>query len=259
MEVHPLALNLPLTTTIVKKVNNMKGILLGMAVVGMSASALARPELNAFINKPANTIPELISQIKSDRQVADRFMRHFSMGRDEVIEFVSGLRLGTIQKSSYYTIYSAPENGVLKSHVSFFKKGTPAFVDAEGNPILRVKCGNPFVGGPVRAYATNDPGVEDVAANTVEMPVEMGAVAAAAPVDPTVYVASTPTVTIPTIPITTNTVPSTNSRGNVFGALAGLGAAASFVQTGGTEAVPEPASMVALGLGAAALLRRRKK
>jgi hypothetical protein len=244
----------------VMKMNKMKGLVLGIAVVSMSASALARPELNAFINKPANTIPELIAQIKTDRQVADRFMRHFSMGRDEVIEFVSGLRLGTIPKSSYFTIYSAPENGVLKSHVSFFKKGTPAFVDAEGNPILRVKCGNPFVGGPVRAYATNDPGVEDVAAEKVGGEVQLGAVAAAAPVDPTVYAMTTPTVTIPSIPISTNTVPSVNSRGNIFGAVAGMGMAASFVQTGTTtQVVPEPATMAVLGLGAAALLRRRKK
>jgi hypothetical protein len=244
----------------VMKMNKIKGLVLGIAVVSMSASALARPELNAFINKPANTIPELIAQIKTDRQVADRFMRHFSMGRDEVIEFVSRLRLGTIPKSSYFTIYSAPENGVLKSHVSFFKKGTPAFVDAEGNPILRVKCGNPFVGGPVRAYATNDPGVEDVAAEKVGGEVELGMVAAAAPVDPTVYTMTTPTVTIPSIPISTNTVPSVNSRGNIFGAVAGMGMAASFVQTGTTtQVVPEPATMAVLGLGAAALLRRRKK
>lgn len=56
----------------------MKRILLGVVLAGIAASAMARPELNAFINKPANTVPELMAQIKNDRLVLDRYMRHFS-------------------------------------------------------------------------------------------------------------------------------------------------------------------------------------
>jgi len=76
---------------IVKEGKQMKGIIFGALLVGVAGSAIARPELNAFINKPANSIPELIAQIKSDKRVADRFMRHFSMSKEEVLEYVSTL------------------------------------------------------------------------------------------------------------------------------------------------------------------------
>jgi hypothetical protein len=242
----------------------MKGIYFGIILVGVSATAVARPELNAFINKPANSVPELLAQIKADKVVADRFMRHFSMTKDEVIEYIGGLRLGTIKESGYFTIYSAPENGVLKAHVSYFKKGTPAFVDSDGNAILRTKCGNPFVRGPVKAYASVEPTVEggndsvSVAVNsTTSTSVTTPVIDAKMPEIPAVV------ETLPSGPLTLKQAPTTTSSAsgfNVGGAIAGLGAAASFVNRGsGTAPVPEPASMIALGVGAVALLRRRKK
>ena len=92
---------------------------LGTAV--LASSAFARPELNAFINRPANTIPELIAQMRSDPVVMDRFMRHFSMTRSEVLTYVGALRLGTIPKTGYYSVYSVPEGGIIKVHKSYFK------------------------------------------------------------------------------------------------------------------------------------------
>lgn len=240
----------------------MKGIIAGIVAVGITASAMARPELNAFINRPANTVPELIAQIKSDRAVADRFMRHFSMSREEVIEYIGTLRLGTLSKSAYYTIYSAPENGTIKAHVSFFKKGTPAFVDAEGNPILRVKCANPFVSGPVRAYATRDAEVE-AEETAMGAPGTVGIEGASAEMSPIVatYTPPTPTIGIPSEGVTIKTTPSSSSSGQgIVGAVLGLGGAASFLNSGTqVQAVPEPGTIAVLSIGAAALLRRRKK
>ena len=236
----------------------MKGILLGTVLIGVASTAFARPELNAFINKPANTVPELIAQIKSDKQVADRFMRHFSMTKEEVLEYVGTLHLGSLQKSDYYTIYSAPENGVIKCHIGFYKKGTPAFVDADGNPILRVKCANPFVGGPVRPYSQSEPTVS--AGGVVTQPTDVSTIPST-----DVFVNETPPVTefAAENPVTLKTTPVSSSpnvfAGNSIASVLGLGGAAIFVNRGHNTPTPEPASMLAIALGVGLLARRRKK
>jgi hypothetical protein len=223
---------------------------------------VARPELNAFINKPANSIPELIAQIKADKQVADRFMRHFSMTKQEVVEFVSSLRLGTISKSGYYTIYSAPDNGILKAHVSFFKKGTPAFVDSDGNAVLRVKCANPFVVGKAPGI-TAKANIQDTITTANEMSITAGIVSApnseieaSIPAVPEISEDLTDgSLALGVVP----TPPVTSSSG-FLGSLLGVGGAVSIMnKPPEPDPVPEPTSMVALSLGALALLRKKKK
>ncbi|MCE2765508.1 MAG: PEP-CTERM sorting domain-containing protein [Fimbriimonadaceae bacterium] len=231
-------------------------------VVTLSGIAVARPELNAFINKPANSIPELIAQIKADKQVADRFMRHFSMTKQEVVEFVSSLRLGTISKSGYYTIYSAPDNGILKAHVSFFKKGTPAFVDSDGNAVLRVKCANPFVVGKAPGI-TAKANIQDTITTANEMAITAGIVSApnseieaSIPAVPEISEDLTDgSLALGVVP----TPPVTSSSG-FLGSLLGVGGAVSIMnKPPEPDPVPEPTSMVALSLGALALLRKKKK
>jgi hypothetical protein len=231
-------------------------------VITLSGIAVARPELNAFINKPANSIPELIAQIKADKQVADRFMRHFSMTKQEVVEFVSSLRLGTISKSGYYTIYSAPDNGILKAHVSFFKKGTPAFVDSDGNAVLRVKCANPFVVGKAPGI-TAKANIQDTITTANEMSITAGIVSApnseieaSIPAVPEISEDLTDgSLALGVVP----TPPVTSSSG-FLGSLLGVGGAVSVMnKPPEPDPVPEPTSMVALSLGALALLRKKKK
>ena len=248
----------------------LKTSLVAALAVTLVATATARPEANAFINRPANTVPELIAQMKSDPVVMDRFMRHFSMTRSEVLAYVGSLRLGVIPKGGAYSVYSVPEGGRIRVHTSYFKAGTPAFVDANGRPILRIKCGNPFVRGPKYVASLGTPGPADVEDMNLR-PIE-DTMAIATPPEPSdtfapqEYTELTPGVEPPTseLPVTP-AFPTTDPQPiNLapLAALAGLGAAFSFGGSGGDSTptpVPEPATLLALGAGAAAIAARRKK
>jgi hypothetical protein len=184
------------------------------------------------------------------------------MTKQEVVEFVSSLRLGTISRSGYYTIYSAPDNGILKAHVSFFKKGTPAFVDSDGNAVLRVKCANPFVVGKAPGI-TAKANIQDTITTANEMSITAGIVSApnseieaSIPAVPEISEDLTDgSLALGVVP----TPPVTSSSG-FLGSLLGVGGAVSVMnKPPEPDPVPEPTSMVALSLGALALLRKKKK
>ncbi|HLO99164.1 MAG TPA: PEP-CTERM sorting domain-containing protein [Fimbriimonas sp.] len=228
-------------------------------------AAIARPELNAFINKPANTVAELVTQIERDKAVADRFMRHFSMTKSEVIAYVRTLRKGVIQKSGYFTVYSVPENGIIKAHVSFFPKGTPAFVDAAGDPVLRLKCGNPFMRGPKSAYTTSSATIADPNSGFVEMTsipatpdsVGDGELLSYMPGDP-IPPEEMASIDLREVEPPTDTYVRPQGFNPAFG-LGPLGGLLMFGPKGGSStAVPEPGTVIAIAIGLGAILRRRK-
>ncbi len=107
-----------------------------VVAVALSASATAQTEPNSFLMKPAPTHAALMQQIKSDEVVMNRFMRHFGMTREEVIEYFSGLKLSTIKESGPYLVYNTPETGEIRARVLYYKKGTKVWVDSTGNYIL---------------------------------------------------------------------------------------------------------------------------
>ena len=78
-------------------------IILGLSMV-VTTAAFARPDLNAFINKKADSTAELVGQVKRDKSVMDRYMRHFGMTRTEVIEYLSSLRPTTLKEEGVYAI-----------------------------------------------------------------------------------------------------------------------------------------------------------
>ena len=52
-------------------------------------SAAARPDLNAFLNRQGlEALQGLVAQVQNDPEVADRYERHFSMSKVEVVDYV---------------------------------------------------------------------------------------------------------------------------------------------------------------------------
>ena len=117
-------------------------LMLGLAVCAVAQ----RPEPNAFLNKPVHSVAELVSQIKADPVVMDRYMRHFGMTSDEVVAMANELHLAKMKKDTPMTVYNCNDQGVIGSKVFMIKAGALVFVDKYGTPILKKTCANPFFG-----------------------------------------------------------------------------------------------------------------
>ncbi len=143
-------------------------LIIGLLVCTASV-AFARPEKNAYLNKAATTHAQLMAQVKSDKVVLDRYMRHFAMTKAEVIQYFNTLKLSKLTKPTRLAMYNTPDSGVLRSREFVLKAGTKVWLDPTGQPILKQSCGNPLTRGPVQAVKKNPvvAGVEPTAAEEV--------------------------------------------------------------------------------------------
>lgn len=109
--------------------------------------AHARPDRNAYLDHSVNSVAGLVSEVRHDPQVADRFMRHFGMSKADVIAMFSKLHIAKLEEDTQVTMFSVPTGGAIRSHHAVLRKGTAVFEDADGNLVLKLRCGNPLVGG----------------------------------------------------------------------------------------------------------------
>lgn len=243
---------------------NWKSILFVTALLIAAVTAFGEQVApNSFIKKPAPTIESLVKQVETDPQVASRFMRHFGMTKEELINFLKTLKKGEIKEDGAYLVYNTPESGEIRARVLFEKKGTPVWVDSNGNYILKVECGNPMMRGS--DYAT----VEQHETVAMQAMTEVRELFVAQP--PGISTTSvTATTVVPPIPeydaITIAEIPPANPSEAAGQAIAPLAILIPFTGGlllsgggGGSQPVPEPATMIALGLGVTGILAARKR
>lgn len=233
------------------------GVSLGSLAV---TCAFARTDQNSFLNRPANTLPELVRQIQNDSQVSNRFMRHFGMTKDEVVAMASNLKLSRLPSDAVYLVYNVPSWEEVRARAIMMKKGTLVWADQSNKPILKVSCGNPMARGTDIGMAGATPNVNlqpreeirDLVA--VKMPETSFIDATATPLAPGEVIVSAAEL-VPLAP----TLPQVG--GTPFPYILPIGVGLLFgLNKGDTPpVVPEPCSMVALGVGAAAMVARRRK
>jgi PEP-CTERM motif len=246
--------------------------------MALAPAVVNRSEPNAFLTKPAKNHEALMSQVKNDSAVTDRFMRHFGKTREEVIDMMSGLRLDRLKEDGVYLVYNVPESGELRARSIYYKKGTPVWVDQMGNLVLKESCGNPMMRGTDRV---NQPADADLVASTELKPITSMGVTGSTDAVP---MASIEAVQVESGALATpaSTEPlSVLTRGGSNNSalwLLPLAGAATLIRTGGggdggdggepicdpktnPECIPEPATMVlmAAGIGGVVARKFRKK
>jgi hypothetical protein len=246
-------------------------------VVALSASLVGAAEAklprNSYITKPTPSKESFMKLIKNDKTVMDRYMRHFSMNREEVIDYMSKIKMTKLSQGGLYTVYNVPAStGELRSKLLKMKKGEPIWVDQFGQPLMVVICGNPMTRGPKNVVAYDkspDPILADVAPAPVRLGEEVVASSEATPIEPDRTVAAyepampqTPEVTNPEGP---NVVPTVvqgigTNRNNLGAFLLGVPLLAlPTLNKGDRNPVPEPASALVLAAGAGLFIARRRK
>ncbi len=262
---------------------SMRRIVLALTILFAAASLEARPDRNAFLNRRADSIQDVIRQVQSDAAVRDRFVRHYAMSAPEVVAFLRTLRPARLQSGGLFEVYSVPPDGRIKGRLATLRKGTAVYVDPNGTPQLVAVCANPLSRGPRKAEALNPEAdglwsapKEELVALESDLPEPVAEWTLADYTEPELQeleaglTTGTPdTVILPETPLPGGgpTVVPLNPGGPGLGWLPGLGIPPLLGGGGGKggtsippDAVPEPTTLLlAGGAFAAALLRRRRR
>ena len=115
-----------------------------IAVLSMQMG-FVRPDVNAFLDRKAETVSQLISEIRTNPAVANRYMRFYGLTKNQVIALVSNYHIARLKSNELFEMYSIPPSGWIKGHLALLHKGERVYSASNGQPKFRALCGNPIV------------------------------------------------------------------------------------------------------------------
>ncbi len=211
------------------------------------AFTAAHAELHeTFLAAPATSVDQLVSTLKNDSKTESNYTHYFHMGTNDLLQYVKSLRLTSIAEKGLYTAFSSTESG-SKPELITLDRGELVFADSSGTAILRASDGAPLVSS---SSVETAPGSSATA----------GAGVLSASLTPTSAVAPQTGEDQGAAPL--------GFGASYTGVLSGLALLTGGIilsnPNGGTSAgipnlVPEPAAFLALGVGVAGLMIRRKR
>lgn len=233
---------------------------------------LYRPEPNAFLNRPASNIQEVIKQVRTDPEVFERFQKYYGMSKAELIDYFSTLKQARLAKNELYVVYNVHEDGIIRSRLFDLKAGSIIYVDSFGQAVMKKVCGNPMKKGPSNLSTAALVPEVPTSAMAEFRPITEEAPVAQAPIEMMVveevvmpaFVAETP-VTPPTIVTPETPVVKPSFESIPIASILPLLAGAAVLAPGGegSAPIPEPATILAvttmIGLYGASRARRRAK
>ena len=253
-----------------------------LVIAAVATAHSAKMPKGAFLKYPVSTVEQLSQQVIDDAIVATRYAKHYATPRNAVVDyFQRNLRIARLTKDYETTVYHISERTNIVSGKKVLPKGSYVFVTINGTPMLEGSTGNPLGNYlPIALNNTNTTSVTGSTFGTGELspstsmndgvvtkvlsaqPLGLEAITTEPAYDLVTY--------IPTSSTADTILGSTNLKSLIVPAAAVIGGAA-LASSGGDDKntssptsveVPEPASIMALALGASGIvlprIRRRR-